>query len=769
MKAIFSLIIFLSFCTIQIVAQTQVDYQPLKSAGEIPAEFRSITANKVRKAQAEEKNKNRNYKEKRTVDEFLLRNNYFIDELLNSGKVLFGDPLSEYVNLVADKVMVNDLELRSKLRFYVVKSNEVNAFATNAGIIFITVGLIAQIENEAQLAFVLSHEIAHIEKYHSIETVLEAQKVMERNRRDYAGYDDRIRVLSSFSREKELEADSLGFKRYISAGYDKNAAVTMMDVLQFSFTPFVDVKFDPAILELDSMKFPDKCRLLTPPAIPLSTDETDDSKSTHPNIKKRREMLSAAADRTTGIGENFIIGKSPFEIVRRTARNEMIHLDLIERHYMDALYNAVALNKLAGGGVKYYEEAIGKALYGISKYSNENYEKTIFYDGDEVYDNLAVCNHLLHVLDDSQINLIAIRYLMYLENKYQDAFVTLLLDDLIQDGMDNNSLKLDDITKGLASARSFIEAAKLVKEKPVVVDDEPVAKPVTPVESAEGSKYEKLRIISDSQKKGDSEGDAGKDSVATWNNLFHFMAFSAQDFTALQSRFDLLRAKMDKTKESDQAWAQEATKRKRHYKRRGYSLGLDKVVFVDPAFYSFDKRKGVKLIDSEERLFAFVQQLKDCSEAADLQAEMLFAKNMAQSEVNQYNNLAMLNDWMAERMTHEDKRVEMIPLQTEFTQEVADAFGTDYFCYTGVLTTKMARRGRWSYVLVSLIYWPLLPFSIIRAFTPLRITYTYFMLYNVRTGQTKWVHDKTVKRNAKEGYVNSLVYDTLYQMRRKSK
>ncbi len=34
MKAIFSLIIFLSFCTIQIVAQTQVDYQPLKSAGE---------------------------------------------------------------------------------------------------------------------------------------------------------------------------------------------------------------------------------------------------------------------------------------------------------------------------------------------------------------------------------------------------------------------------------------------------------------------------------------------------------------------------------------------------------------------------------------------------------------------------------------------------------------------------------------------------------------------------------------------------------------
>jgi len=72
-----------------------------------------------------------------------------------SGRVLFGDPVSEYVNTVADKLLENEPELRSKLRFYCLKSNVTNAFATNQGMIFVTLGLIAQLENEAQLAQVL--------------------------------------------------------------------------------------------------------------------------------------------------------------------------------------------------------------------------------------------------------------------------------------------------------------------------------------------------------------------------------------------------------------------------------------------------------------------------------------------------------------------------------------------------------------------------------------------------------------------------------------
>ncbi|MBX7052510.1 MAG: M48 family metallopeptidase, partial [Flavobacteriales bacterium] len=238
--------------------QGNLDYRPLESVGEIPAEFRSMTANKVRKAQIEEDHSDRTIREQRTVNDFLLRNNYFVDELLNSGKVLFGDPLSQYVNDVANKLLIQDEALKSKLRFYILKSDEVNAFATNVGVIFITVGLLAKIENEAQLAFVLAHEIAHVEKFHSIESVLAADKLLNGNRRDYSNYQSKIRVLSSFSREKEFEADSVGFFRYIKSGYSPEASSQMMDVLRENEMPLYEFAFDPSFLEIDQMQFPEE-------------------------------------------------------------------------------------------------------------------------------------------------------------------------------------------------------------------------------------------------------------------------------------------------------------------------------------------------------------------------------------------------------------------------------------------------------------------------------------------------------------------------------
>jgi len=90
-------------------------------------------------------------KEKALEKEFALNSNFGIDDILFSGKVLYGDPLSNYINKVADKVLKDQPKLRSELRFYVLKSYSVNAFSTNQGIIFVTVGFLSQIENEAQI------------------------------------------------------------------------------------------------------------------------------------------------------------------------------------------------------------------------------------------------------------------------------------------------------------------------------------------------------------------------------------------------------------------------------------------------------------------------------------------------------------------------------------------------------------------------------------------------------------------------------------------
>jgi beta-barrel assembly-enhancing protease len=72
-----------------------------------------------------------------------------------------------------------DVSDRPDIEYYfaVVNSDQPNALATPGGYIFLSVGLLRLIENEAQLAGVLGHEIAHIAKRHALHTLERSKKV----------------------------------------------------------------------------------------------------------------------------------------------------------------------------------------------------------------------------------------------------------------------------------------------------------------------------------------------------------------------------------------------------------------------------------------------------------------------------------------------------------------------------------------------------------------------------------------------------------------
>ncbi len=94
---------------------------------------------------------------------------YGIDKILQSGLVIYGDDISNYVTKVANKLLKKEPKLRKELRFYTIKSNVTNAFSTDQGIIVVTSGLISQITSEAHLAYILAHEIAHYTEKHVVE------------------------------------------------------------------------------------------------------------------------------------------------------------------------------------------------------------------------------------------------------------------------------------------------------------------------------------------------------------------------------------------------------------------------------------------------------------------------------------------------------------------------------------------------------------------------------------------------------------------------
>jgi len=88
--------------------------------------------------------------------------------ILGNYRLVDDEKINRYVNLVGKAVALHGGRPEIIYRFGVLDSDEINAFAAPGGYVFITRGALMKMDNEAQLAAVLAHEIAHIEKKHVV-------------------------------------------------------------------------------------------------------------------------------------------------------------------------------------------------------------------------------------------------------------------------------------------------------------------------------------------------------------------------------------------------------------------------------------------------------------------------------------------------------------------------------------------------------------------------------------------------------------------------
>lgn len=134
-----------------------------------------------------------------------------------------------------------------EFRFAVLDDRQtVNAFALPGGPVFITRALLEQLENEAQLAGVLSHEIGHVIGRHSAEQISRSQLIgglaaaVGVAASDEADQGQQAAALAAmvgqlaqmrYGRGDELQSDSLGVAIMSAAGYDPRALIVVMDIL----------------------------------------------------------------------------------------------------------------------------------------------------------------------------------------------------------------------------------------------------------------------------------------------------------------------------------------------------------------------------------------------------------------------------------------------------------------------------------------------------------------------------------------------------------
>ncbi len=155
------------------------------------------------------------------------------------------DPvITEYVNRVGQNIVIHS-DAKIPFTIKVIDSDEVNAFALPGGFFYVNKGLLLVADNEAEVAGVMAHEIAHVAARHAVENQTKAGLL------EYLAIGTSIFLggipgmifqntaglgllgaFMKFSRGAEEEADKLGVQYMWAAGYDPGAMATMFEKLE---------------------------------------------------------------------------------------------------------------------------------------------------------------------------------------------------------------------------------------------------------------------------------------------------------------------------------------------------------------------------------------------------------------------------------------------------------------------------------------------------------------------------------------------------------
>ena len=162
----------------------------------------------------------------------------FATEIETEFEVYDDAPLTAYVQSVGGRVAAichrNDIDYH----FAVIRSDEMNAFALPGGYIYVYTGLLKVLDNEAQLAAVLAHEVGHVTARHSTERLtamygaqIAISLLLGDNPEEYKVLIANIFSTTGFlaySRANEFEADRLGTSYTSLAGYDPEGMAELL-------------------------------------------------------------------------------------------------------------------------------------------------------------------------------------------------------------------------------------------------------------------------------------------------------------------------------------------------------------------------------------------------------------------------------------------------------------------------------------------------------------------------------------------------------------
>jgi Zn-dependent protease with chaperone function len=750
MKKSHLLLLCLLLAHFTFIFSQQVDfnnYQILQSSGKLPLELSDMLNEDLKNTDNSDKSK----RSKKDERDFIYKSTYSLNKLLRSGAVIYNDPVGEYLTKVLQTVLdANGID--NDITVYFVRSEEVNAYATDKNFIFVTAGLMAQVTTEAQLAMILSHEYIHFKNKHN-RTEYIGNKAIARDYRDYkTSSTDAKLLIASFSRELETEADLEGFKLFTNSTYTYNGVVEAFEVLKYSYLPFEELTYNKSFLETNDLIFPDNYFLSELAAInptEHNKNKEDELYRSHPDIDKRivkMQELTEGKDNATR--KEFLISEANFFEFRKIARFELCRLYLLEKRYEDAFYSAYILLKEEPASI-FLKKIVLKSLYGLTKFNNANKFSEVHISHNKKQGESQQVNYLFHSLTKNEVNLTSLNYAWRLhQTAPNDIEITTILEELAYD-----ACKYNKLTPYSLKTEPRDTSVGIANDSITVID----------TTTRKNNKY--LIVKRDSENLNNTKI---KKKAATFIDYAFVSLFQDQAFK------DLLKDQYKKWDDDEKEKERLATLKTRKTKSKFQDDQIDEnrnitdMIVLNPVILKLDMRSNVNKLyqASSAKRNEMMSNFVMLSDKNGIKSTMMNPAEITENDPELLNDMSLLNIAMTEVLTLPSK-INMLPTDHLDLKKIADKYNTPYLANIGVLTFVEPRRGVLGAVLVGVVTMGfLLPYTIYVLAKPNATTLVYMSVYNIESNKFVFSDVSELKSGGSQDLMGSVLYDMVLRMKK---
>ncbi|MGN6645187.1 MAG: M48 family metallopeptidase [Cytophaga sp.] len=383
---------------------------------------------------------------------------------LDSNCYLLRTPLNLYVNTIFNEIIKSNPSLKDRnIRLLINRDAEANALSRGDGTIEINIGLIARLNNESQLAFIICHEISHYILNHSNEdiqkTISDYQSTAtkdEINSIAKSKYNQNTRLQNlltditlrhrKISRQHEKEADSLGFLYLSNTIYSEAEALTALDILDHIEDEQNKIQIDYSKV-FNFPQYPFKSEWLDKSDMLVmvqkkTTSEIllEDSLKTHPDCKIRIVYLKASPVQPNK--KIFFQNEDLFFEMKKISKYEVIEYAFYSKRLSYCIYESLKL-QMEFPDDSYLVSKIGKSL-NIINFAKAKHEVGLYVPLVSSSYNLNYYDltHLIREWRSTDITNINMLFVLQYYNKFKDEE---FLYTSYQVAKANNDLETSDI------------------------------------------------------------------------------------------------------------------------------------------------------------------------------------------------------------------------------------------------------------------------------------------------------------------------------------